>query len=137
MVGAIKSIPLNAVSLLTAGRGDVAHELLTRALASSQQRGERGHEALARWLLGELGDRFDPGDARVIEMHYDEALMLGEPRAMRPLVAHCHIGLARLYRRTRKPTEADEHVAAATAMYREMGMTYWLEKAQAEMRGSA
>jgi hypothetical protein len=27
-----------------------------------------------------------------------------------------------------------EHFAAATSMYREMGMTYWLEKAQREMK---
>jgi hypothetical protein len=26
------------------------------------------------------------------------------------------------------------HVATATTMYREMGMTYWLEKAAAEVR---
>ena len=27
-----------------------------------------------------------------------------------------------------------EHPTTATAMYREMGMTYWLEKAEAEIR---
>jgi hypothetical protein len=27
--------------------------------------------------------------------------------------------------------QAQEHLATATTMYREMGMTYWLEKAQA------
>ncbi len=51
---------------------------------------------------------------------------------MRPLVAHCHAGLARLYRRTGKRAQADEHLTTATTMYREMGMTYWLEKAEAE-----
>ncbi len=56
---------------------------------------------------------------------------------MRPLLAHCHLGLAKLYRRTGKRIESDEHLAIATTMYREMDMTYWLEKAEAEMRGSA
>jgi len=46
------------------------------------------------------------------------------------LVAHCHLGLGRLYRRTGKRQEAQEHLATATTMYREMGMTYWLEKAR-------
>jgi hypothetical protein len=52
---------------------------------------------------------------------------------MRPLVAHCHLGLGRLYRRTDKREPAQEHLTTATTMYREMGMTYWLEKAEAEL----
>jgi hypothetical protein len=58
---------------------------------------------------------------------------LAEPRGMRPLVAHCHLGLGKLYLRTDKREQAQEHLATATTMYREMGMTYWLEKAEAEM----
>ena len=41
---------------------------------------------------------------------------------MRPLVAHCHLGLGKLYRRTGKREEADEHLTTATTMYREMDM---------------
>jgi hypothetical protein len=48
-------------------------------------------------------------------------------------VAHCHLGLGKLYRRTDKREQAREHLATATTMYREMGMTYWLEKAEAEL----
>ena len=48
---------------------------------------------------------------------------------MRPLVAHCHLGLGNLYRRTGDHAKAEEHLAGARAMYREMGMTFWLEKA--------
>ena len=51
---------------------------------------------------------------------------------MRPLVAHCHLGLGKLYGRTDKREEAQEHLATATTMYREMGMAYWLKKAEAE-----
>jgi hypothetical protein len=53
---------------------------------------------------------------------------------MRLLVAHCHLGLGKLYRRTDKRERAQEHLATATTMYREMGMTHWLEKAEAEVR---
>ena len=55
---------------------------------------------------------------------------------MRPLVAHCHLGLATLCRRTGDPAKADEHLTAASAMYREMGMTFWLEKAEAALTSS-
>ncbi len=129
----VRTLLCAAQAHLTAGRGQRARDLAARALTSSRQRGESGHEALARWLLGELTDRLDPRDARVAEAHYGEALALAEPRGMRPLVAHCHLGLGKLYRRTGKRTESDEHFAAATSMYREMGMTYWLEKAEREM----
>jgi len=52
---------------------------------------------------------------------------------VRPLVAHCHLGLGKLYRRTGKRQEAQEHVTTASTMYREMGMTYWLQETDSEM----
>jgi hypothetical protein len=52
---------------------------------------------------------------------------------MRPLIAHCHLGLGKLYRRTGKREQAQERLATATTMYREMGMTYWLDKAKVEL----
>ena len=52
---------------------------------------------------------------------------------MRPLVAHCHLGLGTLYRRTGDQAKATEHLTIATAMYREMGMIFWLEKAETEL----
>jgi hypothetical protein len=45
-----------------------------------------------------------------------------------------HLGLGKLSRRTGKREEAQEHLTTATTMYREMGMTHWLEKAEAELR---
>jgi len=52
---------------------------------------------------------------------------------MRPLVAHCHLGLGKLYRRTGRHEQAQEHLAIATTMYREMGMRFYLQQAEAEM----
>ena len=49
---------------------------------------------------------------------------------MRPLLAHCHVGLGKLYRRTDKRADAREHLTTATTMYREVGMTYWVEQAR-------
>jgi hypothetical protein len=48
---------------------------------------------------------------------------------MRPLVAHCHLGLGTIYRRTGKREQAREPLTTAATMYRGMGMTYFLEKA--------
>ncbi len=49
---------------------------------------------------------------------------------MRPLVAHCYLGLGRLARREGEGAPAREHLAIATMMYREMDMTYWLTHAE-------
>ena len=59
------------------------------------------------------------------------------PRGMRPLVAHCHLGLGKLHRHIGKRDQAQEHFITATAMYREMDMQFWLEQAEAEMNSSA
>ena len=53
---------------------------------------------------------------------------------LRPLVAHCHLGLGKLYRRTGKHEQAREHLTTGTTMYREMDMRFWLEHAETEMR---
>jgi hypothetical protein len=66
--------------------------------------------------------------------HYLKALALAEPRGMRPLVAHCHLGLGKPYRRTGKREQAQEHLTTATTMYRDMDMRFWLEKAEAELK---
>ena len=66
------------------------------------------------------------------EAHYRKALALAEPRGMRPVIAHCHSGLSKLYQRTGKREQAREHLATATSMYREMDMRFYLEQAEAE-----
>jgi hypothetical protein len=61
-------------------------------------------------------------------------MTLASELEMRPLVAHCHLGLGRLYRRTGKAAEAQEHLTTVREMYGEMGMTFWLEKLDEEAR---
>jgi class 3 adenylate cyclase/tetratricopeptide (TPR) repeat protein len=117
-----------------AGRVDEAIHLAEQALQLSRDTKERGSEAWALRLLGTIADDASPSDAETAEVHYRRALALAEDLGMRPLVAHCHLGLGKLYRRTDKREQAQEHLATATTMYREMGMTY-LEKAEAEMQG--
>jgi hypothetical protein len=56
---------------------------------------------------------------------------------MRPLVAHCHLGLGKLHRRTGKQQEAHEHLTIAATMYREMGMSFFLEQAEAHLSESS
>jgi class 3 adenylate cyclase/tetratricopeptide (TPR) repeat protein len=104
-----------------------------RAVMLARGRGERGYEAYALRLLGEIASHCDPPDFEQVESHYRQAMVLASELEMRPLVAHCHLGLGRFYRRTGKCEQAQGHMTTATAMYGEMGMGFWLEQAQAEM----
>ena len=125
------AIPLGEVWLSTGRIEDAAH-LGRQALDLARKHKQRGHEVYALRLLGEVAARRDPAHVQEAEAHYRAALELAEELGMRPLVAHCHLGLGKLYRRTGKENQAREHLVTATTMYREMDMRFWLEKAEAE-----
>jgi hypothetical protein len=65
--------------------------------------------------------------------YYREALALVGELGMRPLVAHCHLGLGKLSRRTPRRAQAQEHLATAMRMYRDMDMWFWLEQVETEL----
>ena len=118
---------LGEVQLL-AGRLEDAHAFAGRGLTFARERGQRGYEAWALRLLGEVTARREsPGQA---DGHYRDALALAEELGMRPLMAHCHLGLGKLYRRTGKRNDAQECLTTATMMYREMDMRFWLDQAE-------
>lgn len=116
---------------LALGRHDDARRLAGGALNSSSR--QPGFEAHAIHLLGEVATRPNQFDAESGEAHYRRALAFAEPGGMRPLMAHCHLGLSKLYRRTGKQKQARKHAATATMMYRDMGMTYWLDQVETEI----
>jgi class 3 adenylate cyclase/tetratricopeptide (TPR) repeat protein len=117
---------------LMVGRVQDAAACATEAVESARERGERGFEAWALRLQAEVALAAQPPDAVTAEERYREAMALAGALEMRPLLAHCHLGLGKLYLRTDKREQAREHLATAMTMYREMGMAYWLEKAEAE-----
>jgi class 3 adenylate cyclase/tetratricopeptide (TPR) repeat protein len=133
MSGRSLAVASLAQTHLIAHRADRARMLAAEALKLARDHGEQGHEALALRVCGDVSLHLQPLDKDRATAHWREALALAEELGMRPLAAHCHLGLGRLYRRTDKREQAHEHLATATTMYREMGMTYWLEKAEAEL----
>jgi tetratricopeptide (TPR) repeat protein len=114
---------------LSAGRVDEATSHAREALALTRRLGARASEAHALCLAGDIAST---GNAAEAEGFYREALALAGDLGMRPSAAHCHIGLGKLYQRDGKHEQARTHVATGIAMYREMGMQFWLEKAEAE-----
>jgi tetratricopeptide (TPR) repeat protein len=122
-------IPVHPVLRAGAEVGEWQH-----ALELSRRRNERGLEALTLRLLGEIHSHHDALNAGQAEGSYRQAMAVAQELGMRPLVAHCHFGLGKLYARIGRRDESGEHLAAATTMYREMDMRFWLKQAEAEMR---
>jgi tetratricopeptide (TPR) repeat protein len=118
---------------LLANHPDEALEVARQGLALASERGHRSIQARALRLLGEIASRLDPPDPQQAETHYRQALALADELGIRPLVAHCHFGLGMPNHRVGEPGRAREHLTTAATMYREMGMTFWLEKAEAAL----
>ena len=116
---------------LLLGRLDEARRVGDRAIEFSPH--HPGFAAHALHLLGDIMTHPDRFDAESGKAHYGRTLALAEPRGMRPLVAHCHLGFGKLYRRTGARRQALEHLTTAATMYREMDMRFWLTQAEAEL----
>ena len=67
------------------------------------------------------------------EAHYQQALTLADELGMRPLQAHCHLGLGMLYARLEQRKQARAEFSTAIALYRAMEMTFWLPQAEAAL----
>jgi tetratricopeptide (TPR) repeat protein len=118
---------------LLAGHPEHASDLARHALELSRRHGERGAQAYILRLLGDITAQCAPLDAQEVEAHYRQALTLAEELGMRPLQAHCHRGLGTLYATIGQREQARAELAAAIALYRAMGMTFWLPQAEAAL----
>ena len=117
---------------LLAGRIEEAAESAGEAVSIARARGERGYECHAVLVEGAIAASREPPIADEAESLYRRALGLADELEMRPLQAHCHLGLGKLYRRVGRSDEARAELSTAVAMLREMEMTHWLPEAEAE-----
>ncbi|MFQ5830018.1 MAG: tetratricopeptide repeat protein, partial [Candidatus Methylomirabilia bacterium] len=127
-------LPVAGDAYLIAGRADLALEVASHSMEVSRNRKERGHEAFTSYLLGEIASRSDPPKMVQAEDCYRQAMVVAEELGMRPLLARCHLGLGKLYRRTGDRPKAQEYLTTAITMLREMDMRFWLEQAEAELK---
>jgi len=137
-LGAFHSLAITrlAEACAMAGRYEEASAYGRRALSLTRERRERGFEAYALRALGDIESYSPHLQAEKPESYYREAAALAHELGMRPLVAHCHLGLSKLYRRTGKYAQAHEHFVTASTMYRVMEMCFWLEQADLETGNS-
>ena len=67
-----------------------------------------GNEAWVQRLLGDIAAHADPPDLESAEGHYTQALARADELGMRPLAAHCHLGLGKVFQRTGDQAKAAE-----------------------------
>jgi class 3 adenylate cyclase/tetratricopeptide (TPR) repeat protein len=123
-----------AEAYLWAGRCDEALRYARSAVELSTKHHERANEAIALKVLAEITALGGSPDATSARQYYADSLALAQELGMRPLVAHCHLGLGKLYQRIASRLEAMEHLTTALRMYREMDMRFWPEHVDAERR---
>jgi tetratricopeptide (TPR) repeat protein len=122
---------------LRIGHLNDAFQLAERALNLSSGRKERGSQARALRLLGEIAMHREPPSVEQAEAHHRQALALAEELGMRPLLAHCHLGLGTLYTQVDRPAQARAELSTAIALYRAMEMMFWLPGAKAALASVA
>jgi tetratricopeptide (TPR) repeat protein len=125
-------LSLGEAHLLT-GRLEDAYTRAERALALARERRERGHEAHALRLLGEIAAHRAPPNVDEAAAQYRRALAMAEELGMRPLQAHCHLDLGKLYCDIDRGEQARAELSTAIEMYRAMAMTFWLPEVEAAL----
>jgi tetratricopeptide (TPR) repeat protein len=126
-------LPLGQAHLM-AGRLEHAYVDADRALALAHGYGEGGSKAYALRLLAEVERRRHPSESEEAERLYRHALAVATELDMRPLVAHCHLGLGQLQRTDGRREAAEHSLTAAETMYRDMDMPFWLERLHQSLR---
>ena len=119
-----------AAGLLFSGQVETAAPVAARALELACHHGERGHQAWALRLLGDLALHRSPADLETAKSSYGEARGLASECGMRPLVAHCDLGLGRVFRLTSDRVNAERCLTSAAAAFWEMGMYRELQRAE-------
>jgi class 3 adenylate cyclase/tetratricopeptide (TPR) repeat protein len=116
---------------LLLGHLEKADVLAERALKIAKEHKEHAHEAWALKSLGDVAMGHKPPKTQHAESCYRDAFAVSLELGMRPLQAHCHLGLGKVYAAVGAVEEARAEMAAATDLYRSMEMNLWLVRADA------
>jgi tetratricopeptide (TPR) repeat protein len=122
------------------GQIERAIERAEEALAIFRRTGERGFGAWALYAMAKI--QVSQGTKQMEKaMHsYRQAIDQATELGMRPLLAHCHLGLGQLYLGNGRMEEARAEIETAVDLYRSMDMNFWLPQAEtalAEIAGVA
>jgi len=112
---------------LLAGRIEEATDKAERAVQLAGEQNERGHQAWALLLMGDIAaGKAKVGTEKALE-YYNLSLALANELKMNPLQAHAHLGLGNVYLKAQEIEHARMEWSEAAKLYESMNMTYWLK----------
>jgi tetratricopeptide (TPR) repeat protein len=124
---------VTANAYLAARRPIEARAEIDKGLALVADRHARGYRGPLLRLGAEAQAAAEQFDVAATLQTLDEALRLATELGMRPETAYTHAALSRVFRRTGDRARADEHLAAADRLFRDLGAPYWAERVAARL----
>jgi tetratricopeptide (TPR) repeat protein len=121
-----RSFALNALAeaLFLGGEDERALAAGNRALQFTREYEERGAEAYACFLLG-LIHNMRVGEFEAAGGYLRAAASIASDFTLRPLLAHCQLGLAELHRKQGEAGQAREYLERGRGMLDALGMKQW------------
>ena len=119
--------------LFLAGRLTEGCRAAERARELCRSHRQRGNEAVALRVLGEIHASAIPPDATRAEAAFRDAIALAEAGGNRALVARCGLGLGKLCRKTGDRERAKAFLDSALVALRTLEMQLWLDEAEREL----
>jgi class 3 adenylate cyclase/tetratricopeptide (TPR) repeat protein len=110
------------------------------ALQFSTENNERQLQGLSRMWLGKVMAKTDATKTEAAEQKIQQGISLLEELGIRSQAAYGFLWLGEVYAESGRKEEARHNLKKAETMFREMGMDYWLGKAQealARLQGAA
>ncbi len=116
---------------MLSGRLPEAHHKAGHVLTLARSHQYRVLEAWALRLLGEIECQSPTRQVKAAESCFQQALILADELEMRPLQAHCHAGLGRVYQQAKWTDRSHRECTTALEMYHAMGMAFWMTEVEA------
>jgi hypothetical protein len=122
---------------MLAGRYGEADVLARQALEVFRESKDRGSEAWLIYLLAEILVRRHPSSFSQAEESYRTASIVAHELGMRPLQAHCYLGLGKIHAQSKDTRMAQFEIGKASDLYRTMHMPCWIDKSAFALTASS
>jgi class 3 adenylate cyclase/tetratricopeptide (TPR) repeat protein len=119
--------------LLADDQVERARTVAQRALDLARTHKERGHQAWALFLLGEIAAYGSEAPSDTAREVFNRALALADELKMRPLAARVELSLGRLHAKAGDRDKAQDHLGRALGLLREMDVRFWAARAAEEL----
>jgi tetratricopeptide (TPR) repeat protein len=112
---------------------ETAARYVEKALSIPRQNEERGFGAWALYYLAKIQCDYAHDQMQESMNSFGQAKEKAAELGMRPLLAHCHMGLGQLYLKRGRIDEARSELGTAIELYHSMDMSFWLPQAESSL----